>query len=372
MVDLSMETLSIQDGKSQRRPGSARRSRSPRHGGSGSALSKRQSSPSLKRTSSHPGQREAFGSSSTGGASSSRLVPGLDMAGAAAAERKRGARKHIEICLSSSSNTKARRRPAPAAGMTARDVLTERQNHAKECQTLAAELQAAVQDGIDQGVPDELLESGVQRILELEACAAEEVLAAQNALEARAALRATPIKTPVTRTGSNAARRAAAAARCPLGEGSLVQLKGLDSVIGLTGGVFDVDLGEYNGRKGRVSKEPPPWVIKAIPVGAAPRGGTAAACDGEASDRTRASIAGGSLTGTDPSVVASATASRTLNALEDLSDASDGPIGLTAAAQPIAGLELIPVLLDSRHGDVDRFRGVWVAVPAANLKVLQQ
>ena len=49
-----------------------------------------------------------------------------------------------------------------------------------------------------------------------------------------------------------------------LREGSLVQLEGLEGVCGLKlHGCYDASLGEYNGRKGRVSRDPPPWVIKA-------------------------------------------------------------------------------------------------------------
>ena len=33
---------------------------------------------------------------------------------------------------------------------------------------------------------------------------------------------------------------------------------------GLYWNYFDVNLEQYNGRKGRVSREPPPWVIKAV------------------------------------------------------------------------------------------------------------
>ena len=77
---------------------------------------------------------------------------------------------------------------------------------------------------------------------------------------------------------------------------------------GLYQGCFDIQLGKYNGRMGRVIREPPPWLVKA-PSGAAP---------GE--------------------------------------------------APPSA--PLVPVLLDSRSTDEDRSRGVWLAVPPENLKVL--
>lgn len=123
-----------------------------------------------------------------------------------------------------------------------------------------------------------------------------------------------PIKTPVTKQGSKAAIRAAAAQRVPLGEGSIVQLKGLDDVVGISMNAFDVNLGKYNGRKGRVSKEPPPWVVKAVGARAGEQGST------------------------------------------------------DARQQELGGL--VPVLLDSRPTDAERHRGVWVAVPPANLKIL--
>ena len=69
----------------------------------------------------------------------------------------------------------------------------------------------------------------------------------------------------------------------------------------------------------------------------------------------------------------------------DVSDGGDDttPLGsadpaATAAANaanataPIEGLELVPVLLDARHTDKDPHRGLWIAVPACNIKVLQQ
>jgi hypothetical protein len=98
-------------------------------------------------------------------------------------------------------------------------------------------------------------------------------------------------------------------------EGSLVQLRGLQTMSGLSyNGNFDAPLAPYEGRKGRVSRNPPAWVIKAAaePV---------------------ISQAGGTAT----------------------------------IATPMA---LVPVLLDSRSTDRDRGQGVWLAVPPENLKVL--
>ena len=125
-------------------------------------------------------------------------------------------------------------------------------------------LQEAVNEGIDNGVPDGVLEGAIQRILELEQQAAEQAEAARVALEARMALAQTEIRTPVTKQGSKAALRAAAAGRNPLMEGSVVQLKGLEGVCGLYWNYFDINLEQYNGRRGRVAREPPPWVIKAV------------------------------------------------------------------------------------------------------------
>ena len=93
------------------------------------------------------------------------------------------------------------------------------------------------------------------------------------------------------------------------------QVRGLQKMSGLSyNGNFDAPLAPYEGRKGRVSRNPPAWVIKAAaePV---------------------ISHAGGTAT----------------------------------IATPIA---LVPVLLDSRSPDRDRGQGVWLAVPPENLKVL--
>lgn len=137
---------------------------------------------------------------------------------------------------------------------------------------------------------------------------------AEKVYEARVAIAAAPIKTPVTKQGSQAALRAAAHGRNPLSEGSVVQLKGLEDVSGITMNAFDVNLAQYNGRRGRVSKDPPAWVIKAVGAKAGEQG---------ALDKRQEQLGG-----------------------------------------------LVPVLLESKITDVERHRGVWVAVPAANLKVL--
>ena len=335
------------------------------------------------------------------------MVPQIDMKGAAAAERQRTARATLEHHMANSRSTQRKQLAPPVGGLTARDAMTQRQQLAAECTVWATQLQQAVQDGIDSGVPDALLESGVRRILELEQQAEEQRAAAQAVAEARAALRATPVGVPTTRVGSAAAKRAAAAARCPLGEGSLVQLKGLEEVLGLSAGCFDVNLAEYNGRKGRVSKEPPPWVIKAVPVGAAARrrgGGVDAAARGTAArgtaDSGRGGGGGAGHGGRAPETgVAALTASNLASLRSELSDraadmlapdVSDGdgggepaPLSTSvsaeaaagaaagAAAAPIEGLELVPVLLDARHTDKDPHRGLWIAVPACNIKVLQ-
>ena len=237
---------------------------------------------------------------------------------------------------------KAASKQANAGGLTAR--MTEGTSAARECTDWAAQLEVAVREGIELGLPDDLLTQAVQRILELEQEAAEQAASAKQAAEARAALAAVPIRTPRTSDwkvyatssresqpstrgdggrstfrGSNKGRtpRETAderAAMAVMREGSLVQLQGLEGVCGLTyHGFYDASLGEFNGRKGRVSRDPPAWVIKAQP---------------------------------------NLTAAAESAAKEDLS------------------ASLIPVLLDSRSTDRDRGSGVWVAVPPQNLKVL--
>ena len=108
--------------------------------------------------------------------------------------------------MAGSNSTQKKKLTAPVGGMTARDAMTERQQHAADCTMWAQQLQQAVQDGIDSGVADSLLESGVKRILELEQLAVEQQAAAKAVAEAHAALRATPISIPVTRVGSTAAK----------------------------------------------------------------------------------------------------------------------------------------------------------------------
>ena len=240
----------------------------------------------------------------------------IDARGIAQAERQRQARHILEDALEQSLASRPKK-TKPTAGLTHRDVWAEKQLKAQQAADWAATLQNAVLEGVDNGVPDALLEKGVQRILELEEQVKEEEAAATEVAEARGKLASMPVKTPVTKKGSAAAKRAAAAGRTPLGEGSLVQLKDLQGVTGIRMGCFDINLEEYNGRKGRVSREPPPWTIKAIGSKAGEQGGSAS------------------------------------QVLHD----SGG---------------LVPVLLDSRSTDADRHRGVWLAIPPANLKVLQQ
>ena len=95
-----------------------------------------------------------------------------------------------------------------------------------------------------------------------------------------------------------------------------VQLKGLEGVCGLYWNYFDINLEQYNGRKGRVAKEPPPWVIKAV-------GATA----GEQAEATK-------------------------------------------RQKDLGGL--VPILLDCRSTDPPeaRHKGIWLALPPSNLKVI--
>jgi hypothetical protein len=240
----------------------------------------------------------------------------IDAKGVAQAERQRQARHVLEDALDQSWASKPKK-TKQTAGLTHRDVWAEKTLKAQQAADWAATLQTAVLEGVDNGVDDALLEKGVQRILELEQQVKEEAAAATEVAEARVKLASMPVKTPVTKKGSAAAKRAAAAGRQPLGEGSLVQLKDLQGVTGIRMGCFDINLEEYNGRKGRVSREPPPWTIKAIGSKAGEQGG---------SESQVLHNSGG----------------------------------------------LIPVLLDSRSTDADRHRGVWLAIPPANIKVLQQ
>lgn len=242
------------------------------------------------------------------------MVPRLDGRAAAEGERRRQAKRLVNETLAAAKDLQQRKPKAESKpsdnNKTHRDVFTQRQQQAKVSSDWAAKLQSAVMDAIDNGIPDNELEASVLRILELQEQAKEEEAEAQAALEARAALAVTPVKTPVTKAGSKAAKRAATAGRIPLGEGSIVQLKDLEGVCGLKVGCFDVALEQYNGRKGRVSKEPPPWCIKAV-----------------------------------------------------------GRVGEEGKPLHDSG-GLVPVLLDSRSSDPDRHKGVWLAVPPANLKVL--
>lgn len=245
------------------------------------------------------------------------LVPRIDAAGVSKADRMRNVKRAIEEAIRNSNAELLRKKPetTPIGGKTHRDVVAERQQQSHVCRHWAAVIQDAVHDGIDLGLPDALLNSGVERILELEEEAAEEEAAAKLAHEARVAIASASIKTPFTKPGSKAALRAAAAQRVPLGEGTIVQLKGLEGVTAITLGAIDVSLEKYDGRKGRVSQDPPPWVIKAV----------------------------GSKAG-------------------EKADAPD------ARHEELGGL--VPILLDSRSTDKHRHRGVWIAVPPRYLKVL--
>lgn len=247
------------------------------------------------------------------------LVPKINAEGISKAERQRQTKRALEDAIKNSKADFAKKPGSggPVGGKTHRDVVAEKQQQSHMCSHWAATIQDAVYDGIDLGLPDALLSAGVMRIMELEEEAAKEEAAAKVAHEARVAIASAAIKTPFTKPGSKAAMRAAAAHRIPLGEGSIVQLKGMDGMTGITLGVLDVSLEQYEGRKGRVSQEPPPWVIKAVGGKA---GEAAAAAD--------------------------------------------------ARQEELGGL--VPILLDSRSTDKHRHRGVWVAIPASNLKVLSK
>lgn len=279
-----------------------------------------------------------------------RVVAPINATAAAQQERVRQGARLLEAAIAASF-TRARRSPSKLSnlgGLTAR--MTEGHTNARECSDWAKQLEVAVHEGIELGLADELLTAAVQRILELEVEAAEQAASSKQAAESRAALAAVPIRTPrdvkewkvfatprdgrsTHRTGASKGGRDGrtprelADERSAMGvlrEGSLVQLQGLEGACGLTyHGYYDASLGEYNGRKGRVSRDPPAWVIKAQP--AAP----AAAEAGGGGPAAKADV---------------------------------------AAAPPAAAL--VPVLLDSRSTDRDRGSGVWVAVPPQNLKVL--
>ena len=339
---------------------------------------------------SSPGMRAQQRSASPFHASSSPfhapriIVPRIDSQAAAAEERKRQARKQIEFAMEASDAMKSRKPKAgeQGGGLTAR--MTQGSQRSQECSDLAAALEAAVREGIDQGLDDHILMAGVTRVLELQQRAAEQAAAAKEAYEARAALAAAPIRTPRSRewrafggsTPRDNTRHAAASpflrassdgnwsmgGRRPqqlasgvgregkecssvdgashvgarrsgktprastarassslmMREGSLVQLRRLEGMSGISYsgyGNFDASLAQYNGRKGRVSRDPPAWVIKAAP------------------------------------------------------EPSSRPAG--ADAQGASPAALVPVLLDSRSTDRDRGQGVWLALPPENLMVLQ-
>jgi len=257
------------------------------------------------------------GSNSRG--SSSRLacrppVPRLDGQGIAVNQRQRHAKQELEEAIKVSKAEIGRRAAVPTGAKTHRAVLSEKTRQLRACTDWAVTIEEAIAEGIDAGVSDSLLEAGALRIIELEEQAAEDAAEAKAAHEARLAIASMPIKTPVTRVGSKAQHRAKSASRVPLGEGSIVQLKDLEEMSGISRGCLDVRIDKYNGRKGRVSKEPPPWVIKAVGKDLETKGAT---------NERLASLGG-----------------------------------------------LVPVLLEPRNSDADRHIGIWVAVPPSNLKVL--
>jgi hypothetical protein len=174
------------------------------------------------------------------------VVPILRSAEAAAHERQRQATRDIEHAMKGSQSLREIPRAPVGENDTARAIVTERQQHAKQLSDWAVRLEQALRNGLDANVPDELLQPGLMRISELEEQAAEEEAAAQAAAEARAALAAQPL-------GSVA----------HLPEGTLVKLRNFTSEVGLYQGCFDVNLSKYNSRMGRVTTHAPPWVIKA-------------------------------------------------------------------------------------------------------------
>ena len=74
--------------------------------------------------------------------------------------------------------------------------MVEGNQRSQEAAHWAARLEAALHDGIEIGLPDSYLTQGVARVLELQRQADEQAAAARLAGEARAALAATPIRTP--------------------------------------------------------------------------------------------------------------------------------------------------------------------------------
>lgn len=176
--------------------------------------------------------------------------------------------------------------------------MVEGNQRSQEAAHWAARLEAALHDGIEIGLPDSYLTQGVARVLELQRQADEQAAAARLAGEARAALAATPIRTPRssewrafgtprlgtprnsrdacsrtplgTRSSAKAVpaakafrtpREGTAAAATPAGgartadthaalmrEGSLVALRGLEGVMGISYsglGNFDMSLSLY-------------------------------------------------------------------------------------------------------------------------------
>ena len=219
--------------------------------------------------------------------------------------KRRQAQDVINDLMERSAAAAAKSRAATSRGGGLTHRMMEGSANAQTYTALATQLEAAVRDGIDLGIADADLIDPVSRVLELQGQAAEQAAAANEAAQARSVLAAQPIRTPraaewrafgtprstrppVTQhahpfqsgypTAVRSSRRASSPAKAPaaappaeappalMREGSLVQLRGLDGASGLSYsgyGNFDVHLGQYNLRKGRVSRDPPPWVIKA-------------------------------------------------------------------------------------------------------------
>ena len=114
-------------------------------------------------------------------------VPLIDGKGVAARERQRNARRNLEEAIAGSKAFLERKpqQAAPVGGKTHRAVVTEAVGKSKACTDWALAIKEAVQEGIDTGLTENILEAGVYRILELEETAAKEEAEVRRRCEAQ-------------------------------------------------------------------------------------------------------------------------------------------------------------------------------------------
>ena len=113
------------------------------------------------------------------------FVPRIDAEGVMQAKRlsdcKRALDEAIQNSIAAFERSKAK--AAPKEGMTHRTLMDQRQKQSTLCNYWATTIQDAVNEGIDNDLPEAVLQAGVKRIMELEEQANEEAKAASDPMK---------------------------------------------------------------------------------------------------------------------------------------------------------------------------------------------